>query len=138
MTMRTVPARLLLAVLAGPVQAQAPIPCERPEGTMRPDITPAIRHEVLVDASGPRRIVLTLPDGHRTTTDLDPVGNGVTVRLIAFPNQQNPDPYRVVFNRAVVEPGGICLPETFLREPGAAVPRTNWYRLRCNAAPPTK
>lgn len=143
--MRPAPMQAVLALgallsLNVPVQAaaQALLPCERIEGATRPDIMPATRHEALVDAGGVRRIVLTLQNGTRTTTDFEPMGNGVSVRLLAFPDAQRPDRYRAVFNRAVVEPGGTVLVETFLRGPEDATPRANWYRLRCAPGAATK
>jgi hypothetical protein len=136
--MRAALLSLPLLALPGLAVAQALVPCERIEGTTRPDIMPATRHEALVDGGGLRRIVLTLQNGTRSTTDLEPIGNGVSVRLLAFPDPQRPDRYRAVFNRAVAEPGGTFLVETFLRGADEPVPRANWYRLRCAAGAATK
>jgi hypothetical protein len=137
-SMRTALVFLVLLACPAAASAQALLPCERIGGTTRPGIIPATQHEVLADAGGIRRVVLTLQNGVRTNTDFEPTGNGVSVRLVTFPDRQAPGQVRAVFNRAVVEPDGTYLFETWIRGPRDPVPLHNWYRLRCAAAGATK
>jgi hypothetical protein len=129
-TMRRCALTLLLLAVPGAASAQATMACERIDGTTRPGIIPATRHEVLADAEGVRRVLLTLRNGVRTTTEFTPTGDGVSVRLVTFPDREQPGRVRAVFNRAVVEPAGTYLFETWVQGPQDPAPLHNWYRLR--------
>jgi len=137
-TMRRCVITLILLTLPTVASAQPLTLCERIDGTTRPGIMPATRYEALADAEGLRRVVLTLQNGARTTTDLSPTGGGVTVRLVTFPERDQPGRVRAVFNRAVAEPGGTFLVETWVQGSRDPAPLHNWYRLRCAAAGATK
>lgn len=136
--MRRIALTLLILGVPGLAAAQPLVSCERIDGTTRPGIMPATAHEVLADAEGVRRVLLTLRNGTRTTTEFTPTGGGVSVRLVTFPDSGSPGQVRAVFNRAVVEPSGTYLFETWIRGPQDPVPLHNWYRLRCAAAGATK
>lgn len=136
--MRNVAFTLLLLALPGVAAAQPLVSCERVDGTTRPGIMPATAHDVLADAEGVRRVLLTLRNGTRTTTEFTPTGGGVSVRLVTFPDSEQPGRVRAVFNRAVVETAGTYLFETWVQGPQDPVPLHNWYRLRCAAPGATK
>lgn len=133
MTMRIrflCPALALLAVPAA-AWAQTPRTCELLEASTRPGIMPATAYAAVIEGGALRRVVLTLANGQRTTTDFTPMTGGVSVRLITFPDPRDATRVTAVFNRAVVGEDGTVLVETWLRQAGEAAPAHNFYRLRC-------
>ena len=135
--------RALLAVVAlaaapGLAVAQALVPCVEIEATGRPDMMPTRGYAVAIEEGMLRRMVLELANGQRSTTDLSPMGGGVSVRLVTFPDPRDRARVTAVFNRAVVSPDGTVLMETWLRRPQDAAPQHNSYRLRCPAPGVTK
>lgn len=129
--------RLILPVLLGvaavppAASAQALLPCEQIEATSRPGMMPTTGYAAVIEGGMLRRVVLTLANGQRTTTEFTPMGNGVSVRLITFPDPRGGAAVTAVFNRAAVAADGTVLVETWLRRPEDAVPVHNHYRLRC-------
>ncbi|MBR0679769.1 hypothetical protein GXW74_04675 [Roseomonas eburnea] len=128
------------ALLALPVaaQGQALVACEPLEATSRPGIMPTRAYAVEIEGGTLRRMVLTLANGQRSTTEFMPMSGGVSVRLITFPDPRDATRVTAVFNRAVVSPDGTVLVETWLRQAGDAAPAHNFYRLRCPLGGATK
>lgn len=135
---RAMLATLALAAGPGAAVAQALVPCAEIEATSRPDMMPTRGYAVAIEDGMLRRIVLELANGQRSTTDLSPMGGGVSVRLVTFPDPRDRTRVTAVFNRAVVSPDGTVLMETWLRRPQDAAPQHNSYRLRCPAPGTTK
>ncbi|MBR0671929.1 hypothetical protein [Neoroseomonas soli] len=125
------PALLAMATAPAPASAQALLPCEQIEATSRPGMVPATGYAAVIEGGMLRRIVLTLANGQRTTTEFTPMGDGVSVRLVTFPDPREAARVTAVFNRATVSTDGTVLVETWLRRAEDSVPAHNFYRLRC-------
>jgi hypothetical protein len=137
MTSRLIPA-LALALLPAAASAQPLASCDRIEATSRPGMIASRGYEAAIVDGMVRRIVLTLANNRRSTTDFSPMGDGISVRLTTFADQQDPSRVTAVFNRAEVGPGGMVKVETWVRQPGAAQPAYNFYRIRCSQTLPHK
>ena len=122
------------------------VPCTRLEGvTADPNAREAERTRAVLRDGRVATIVLDLPGGRTTRTDLTPGRrDGTSVRLLAFPRPAAPGApastppagaWNTVFNLATVGPDGTILVETWLgyTDRPAAPPVHNWYRLRCEA-----
>lgn len=134
---------MLLPLLGLPMapaaaSAQAPMPCEQIEATSRPGMMPATGYAAVIEGGMLRRMVLTLANGQRTTTEFTPMGNGLSVRLITFPDPRGGSRVTAVFNRAEIAADGTVKVETWLRRAEDAVPVHNFYRLRCAPGRATK
>ncbi len=122
-----------LVLLPAAAGAQALLPCQRVDGSNLPGIMPATAYEVMAEGGTVQRVVLTLQNGNRSTTNFVPTGPGTSVRLVSFPEPNDPGQSRLIFNRATIEQGGTLFFETWFRGPRDTVPAYNWYRLRCQA-----
>lgn len=129
---------LVLLLAAGGARAQALVNCDALEATAPPGMMPASAYAVSIEGGMVRRVVLTLADGQRTSTEFAPMAEGVSVRLVTFPDGRDPTRVTAVFNRAVVSAGGTVLVETWVRQPEDAAPTHNFYRLRCPGGGRTK
>jgi hypothetical protein len=123
-----------LAVLPSVAGAQALMPCERVDGSNAQGVVSATAYEALVEGGSVQRVVLTMPNGSRSTTNYAPTGPGVSVRLTSFPEANARGPGPLVFNRASIQQDGTLFFETWFRGPQDPAPAYNWYRLRCQAA----
>ncbi len=137
MTIRLIPA-LALALLPVAGLAQPLATCERIEASTRPGMMASRGYEVAIVDGMVRRIVLTLANNRRSTTDFSPMSDGVSVRLTTFASRQDPSRVTAVFNRAVVSEGNLVTVETWVRQPGSNAPVHNFYRIRCNQDQPRK
>ena len=126
-------AALVLAAAPGGAAAQALVPCVEIEASSRPGMMPTRGYAAAIENGTLRRMVLELANGQRSTTDLTPMGDGVSVRLVTFPDPRDRTRVTAVFNRAAVSPDGTVLMETWLRRPQDDAPQHNSYRLRCPA-----
>lgn len=137
MTTRLIPA-LALALLPATASAQPLAGCERIEASTRPGMMASRAYEAAIVDGMVRRIVLTLENNRRSTTDFSPMSDGVSVRLTTFADPQDARRVTAVFNRAVVGQDGMVLVETWVRQPGADRPAYNFYRIRCRQDLPRK
>ncbi|NMJ40373.1 hypothetical protein GWK16_03915 [Roseomonas sp. JC162] len=126
-------AALAFLALPGIAAAQTMMPCDQVEATSRPGMMGTRGYAMSIEDGTVRRILLMLENGQRSITELMPMGNGVSVRLITFSDPRDASRVTAVFNRAVVEPAGTVLVETWVRQPDADQPAHNFYRVRCNA-----
>lgn len=137
--MRRLAAILALSGLPGLAAAQPLTPCEVIEApSAGPGIVTARDYAVAIEDRSARRIVLTFANGQRSSTELTPMGGGVSVRLIANPDPRDASRLTLVFNRAALAADGTLSVETWIRRPGAAAPTHVSYRLRCVAGGATK
>ncbi|WP_198370693.1 hypothetical protein [Roseomonas rosulenta] len=133
---RATPLAAALALLPGFAAGQALVPCSATVLATRPDMVTARSHAAAIEDGTLRRVVLVLETGERSISDFVPMGAGVSVRLLAVPERVGSPRSTLVFNRAVVEPDGAILVETWVRGPDADAPSHNAYRLRCGGAAP--
>ena len=127
-----------LAAVPAAASAQALQTCEQIEATSRPGMMPATGYAAVIEGGMLRRVVLTLANGQRTTTEFTPMGDGVSVRLITFPDPRGGTAVTAVFNRAEIAADGTVKVETWLRRAEDTAPVHNFYRLRCAPGGATK